>query len=260
MSRGEGDPRDLSRRAALGFLGLGTLGLAAPAASRGSRKSSPPAPRGVDGRLAQAHQVRVEAADLARDRPLEAQSANGDEERLPGRVACFTKGLPHDAAGRVDPAAYDVLLQALTSGDPEDFERVPLGGYARLANPQAAWAFDLIGPDASQAVAPPAPRLDSAEQAAELVELYWQALAREVPFSRYGEDATTGRAADELSRLGGFTGPRREGRVTSDLLFRGSATGDAVGPYVSQFLWQPIPWTPSGSSRRSAPPWPAATT
>jgi hypothetical protein len=237
----------LSRRAALGFLGLGTLGLGAPARAdrrgRGSVPSQPGADR-VEPRLAQAHQVRTAAADLARDRGGAEHRANGDEERLPARIACFTKGLPHDPAGRVDPAAYDLLLRALTSGEPADFERIPLGGFARLANPQAAWAFELIGPDPSQPALPPAPTLDSAEQAAELVELYWQALTRDVPFSRYGDDPLIAQAAEELSRLPGFAGPRREGAVSPDTLFRGPTAGDLAGPYISQFLWQPIPWTP----------------
>jgi membrane-associated phospholipid phosphatase len=233
----------VSRRTALGFLSLGTLGLAG--AVPGAGEASPaPERAGAVGRLARAHGVRRSAADLALGRGGATHRANGDEERLPGRIACFTKGLPHDTAGRVDPAAYDVLLRALATGDPADFERVPLGGYARLANPQAAWAYELIGPDPSQPYLPPAPALDSAEQAAELVELYWHALAREVSFGRYGEDATVARAAEDLSRFEGYTGPRRSGAVTADLLFRGSAEGDAVGPYLSQFLWQPIPWTP----------------
>jgi hypothetical protein len=234
------DRRRLLLRGTAGLGGLALVGAASP--PRRSRRSARRAP--ASDRLARAHEVRTAAADLARDRGIAEQHANGDEERLPGRIACFTKGLPHDPAGRVDPAAYDLLLRALVSGEPADFERIPLGGYARLANPQAAWAFELIGPDPSQPALPAAPALDSAEQAAEMVELYWQALLRDVPFSRYGDDPATRRAAAELSGLAGFTGPRRDGAVTPEILFRGPTAGDAAGPYVSQFLWQPIPWTP----------------
>jgi len=240
----------LSRRSLLrGTAGLGGLALvgAAPAASRSRRRARKPA---ADDRLARAHRVRTDAADQALERGLAHHRANGDEERFAGRIACFTKGLPHDGAGRVDRAAYDLLLRALSSGETSDFERIPLGGYARLANPQAAWAFDLIGPDASQPTLPPAPALDSAEQAAEMVELYWQALTRDVPFGRYGDDPMIRQAAAELSRLAGFTGPRCDGPVTPETVFRGPTEGDSAGPYVSQFLWRYIPWTPMRVEQR----------
>jgi hypothetical protein len=101
-----------------------------------------------------------------------------------------------------------------------------------------------MGPDASQPQCPPAPGFSSAEQAAELAELYWQALVRDVPFNDYSSNPLVARAAEEISGLAGFPGPRRDGKVTSDTLFRGAAAGDLVGPYVSQFLWKPIPFTP----------------
>jgi hypothetical protein len=43
------------------------------------------------------------------------------------RIANFSKGLPHNELGEVDPAAYDALLVALASGDPADFEAIPRG-------------------------------------------------------------------------------------------------------------------------------------
>ncbi|HXU29920.1 MAG TPA: vanadium-dependent haloperoxidase, partial [Thermoanaerobaculia bacterium] len=41
-----------------------------------------------------------------------------------------------------------------------------------------------------------------------------------------------------------FRGPRRDGKVGPLDLFRGTTAGDAVGPYLSQFLLKPIPFTP----------------
>jgi hypothetical protein len=52
----------------------------------------------------------------------------------------------------------------------------------KLTNPQAGLAFDLEGPDAQAVTQPPAPRFDSKQAAAEMRELYWMALARDVPF------------------------------------------------------------------------------
>jgi hypothetical protein len=45
---------------------------------------------------------------------------------------------------------------------------------------------------------PPPPDCASAAQAGEMVELYWQALTRDVPFSRWDRDATIAAAADDL--------------------------------------------------------------
>lgn len=253
--------RPISRRALLRTAGLGGLVAAGTVAGAQQREAEVPRHRGrsdpatsdrpravsedpTAARLDRAHQVRVEAAELARDRGAVEHRANGDEERLPGRIACFTKGLPHDGAGRVDPASYELLLRALAGGEPGDFERIPLGGYARLANPQAAWAFELLGPDACQPGLAPAPALDSAEQAAEMAELYWHALARDVPFAEWAEHPLIRQAANELTRLEAFTGPRRDGRVTPETLFRGPTAGDLAGPYISQFLWKPIPYRP----------------
>lgn len=232
---------DLTRRGFLSALaGLGGAALAGNA----EPSAAAPSPSSAGGRLDQAFDVRLRAAQLARERGAGHPHQNDDEDELPGRIACSTKALPHDAQGVVDPKAYEILLSALRTGKPEDFERIPLGGFVKLANPQAAWAFDLLGPDCSQIQCPPAPRFASAEQAAELAELYWQALARDVPFADYGGHPLTVRAAEDLSRLNDFHGPKRDGDVTPGTLFRGSTAGDVVGPYVSQFLWKPIPFTP----------------
>jgi hypothetical protein len=130
------------------------------------------------------------------------------------------------------------------SGRHKDFEAIPLGGFVKLANPQSAWAFDLVGPDATQPILPPPPRFASEEQAAELAELYWQALTRDVPFVEYDRDPTIAQACDDLSRMPGYAGPRRNDRVTPDVLFRGTTRGDLIGPYASQFLVLDLPMLP----------------
>jgi hypothetical protein len=64
--------------------------------------------------------------------------AHWDEDRydIVG-LANFTKALPHNRLGEVDPGAYRALLGALWSGRSEDFRRIPLGGRVKLANPRA---------------------------------------------------------------------------------------------------------------------------
>jgi membrane-associated phospholipid phosphatase len=73
-----------------------------------------------------------------------------------------------------------------------------------------------------------------------MIEAYWQALTRDVPFSQYGTDATIAAAASELTGLSSFVGPRIGGNVTPQSVFRGFTAGELVGPYVSQFFLQPF--------------------
>jgi hypothetical protein len=77
-----------------------------------------------------------------------------------------------------------------------------------------------------------------------MVELYWQALARDIPFAAYDDHPLIKRAADDLSRQPGFHGPKASGRVTPRTIFRGMTAGDLNGPYVSQFLLQTLPFLP----------------
>jgi hypothetical protein len=240
----------LTRRGFLGAAGLGSVALAGGALAlsdlaEAAKRTAPAAPASPEARrLAEAFQVRLKAAERARKLGSGVPRSNGEEDSLPGRLACYTKGLPHNRAGEVDPKAYDVYLKALRTGRPEDFERIPLGGFVKLANPQSALAFELIGPDSSQLQCPAVPGFSSPEQGAEMIELYWQALARDVPFGEYGSNPLTARAAAELSALAGFRGPRKAGEVTPGLLFRGSGEGDLAGPYISQFLSKPVPFLP----------------
>ncbi|MEE1939097.1 vanadium-dependent haloperoxidase [Streptomyces sp. TRM 70361] len=186
-----------------------------------------------------ARDLRVQAAEAEFARPVPQQLNNGEESDHP-YIANFSKGLPHDGNGEVDPAAYRLLLRALHTGRPEDFERVPLGGDRKLVNPQSGLGFDLQGPDPQAVTVPPAPRVDSAWHSAEAVELYWMALLRDVPFTDFGRSDLAEEAAAELSRLSDFRGPRQGGTVTWATLFRGDTRGDLAGPYLSQFLLRDI--------------------
>jgi hypothetical protein len=183
----------------------------------------------------------VQAARIAFERRLPRHPGNQEEQDYP-YVASFTKGLPHDDLGEVDPAAYRALLRALESGRKRDFEAIPLGGERPLRNPQAGLAFDLEGPDSHHLAIPPAPRIDGPENSAEMAELYWMALLRDVPFSDYETDAGIAAACADLSGFSDFRGPKQAGAVTPATLFRGFTPGDLAGPYVSQFLLRDIPY------------------
>src|SRR5437667_11399179 len=66
------------------------------------------------------------------------------------------------------------------------------------------------------------------------------ALLRDVPFTDYATNATALQACAELTSLSGFQGPRINGQVTPQTLFRGFTAGDVIGPYISQFLLQKV--------------------
>jgi len=197
-------------------------------------------------RSSTASEVRAEANRLARSRPVEQQKSNGDESdyrNAAGQLSYignFHKGLPHNNLGEVDSAAYRSMTRALNSGSEDVFERITLGVGRRLTNPQAGLSFDLQGPDAHSIALPPAPRLDSAEIAAEMAELYWMAILRDIRFNDYAANADVAAAAASMSPFSDFRGPKIAGAVTPASLFRGFTSGDLVGPYVSQFLLQPF--------------------
>src|SRR5215472_4235885 len=147
-----------------------------------------------------ARDIRLETAQLAYQRPYPDHVCNGEEDDYDRtRIATFSKGLPHNGLGEVDPAAYNALLAALASGDPADFEAIPLGGVRPLRNPQAGLAFDLEGPDSHHLTMRLAPRIDGPENSAEAAELYWMALARDVRFTDYGSSSLIAQAAADLS-------------------------------------------------------------
>ncbi len=174
--------------------------------------------------------------------PVPDHPNNGDEELYPTKIANYSKGLVHNALGEPDLASYGTLIDALTSGDPADFENITLGGNATLVDPQSGLAYDLEGSDSHALYLEPPPTFASAQKAGEAVELYWQALLRDVPFSKYGTDPNAQNAIDELNGLSDFRGPKdpNTGKVTPNTLFRGSFPGDLAGPYISQFLYKEL--------------------
>ena len=168
-----------------------------------------------------------------------AQIDNGDEALYPDKSGTYTKGILQTGVGLVDLAAYQTFKKALNSGDPADFEAITLGGPRTLNGPQGGLAFDLECLDCSQFGVPPAPALASEEYATELVELYWASLLRDVAFTDYPSDPVAMQAANELSSMASYKGPRdASNKVTPDLLFRGGFAGETLGPYISQFIIQ----------------------
>jgi len=183
-------------------------------------------------------QIRKNAALAEREIPSPRQISNGDEARYPSFIGNFSQGLPHNSIGEVDPAAYKSLLTATDTdtGKPSDFAKIPLGGTTKFVDPQGGLAFDLEGADGSQFASPPSPKLAGTERAGEMVEDYWMALARDIPFSQYGAEPITAAAIVDLNKLSDFKGSKVNGQITAGTLFRGITPGNLIGPYLSQFF------------------------
>jgi hypothetical protein len=201
-------------------------------------------PDGVTNRrIIEAFELRVGEATEDALIPAAINVSNGDTARYRDRGGTYTKALPHDAFGRVDPAAFRAFERALDSGKFSDFENIPLGGTRTLNGPQGGLAFDLERLDSAQfgqPQVPPAPATASDQNATELLEHYWASLLRDVPFAEYATNPLVRAAAAELSSLPSYLGPRNAaGQVTPDLLFRGAFAGESLGPYVSQFFVMP---------------------
>jgi hypothetical protein len=256
----------LTRRTLLGgaVIAVGAVlapPLGMPAIAPAAAQAVSTNPRPLDAAFRRrALEVREACARAFDAIPIAPHPANGDEARYPNKIGSDTRGLPHDKRGEVDQAAWQALFTACQSGDPADFEKIPLGGSRRLVNPVGALAVSLSGINPTQIGIPPAPALASAERAGEAVEVYWQALLRDVPLTEL-RDGTDNRdvlaAAEELSRLSDFRGPKAGGRVTPGTLFRSSALyfdaadpkgrsvtppGVLDGPLISQFLLRDVPY------------------
>jgi hypothetical protein len=160
-------------------------------------------------RAERAYNTRVQAAIFQKTQPLPEHPNNGDEGRYAARIGSFSKSLPHNNLGEVDRNAYETLLNALKTGNPDDFERIALGGSVKLVNPQAGLGYDMEGPDPMHLLLPPAPAFASAEVAAEMTENYWMALTRDVNYLDYDTNPLTLAAATDLTRFSDFRGPKQ---------------------------------------------------
>lgn len=193
-------------------------------------------------------QLRKDVAHFYKNLPLAPNVGNGDDARYANRIGSYSKGMPHDALGHVDPNAYQVYAAAIDRGDWEMIKQIPMGNpnsnRLTFRNIASLWSIDYFGPDAQNVYLPPAPAFASAETAGEMVEMYWHALTRDVPISQYSTNPLIAQACDDLSRLSEFRGPKQSGQVTPDTIFRAGFAGTLTGPHFSQFLYADIQYGP----------------
>lgn len=210
---------------------------------------------------------------IARSEPQQVNNADEDRYRDLGYAGSFTKLLQHDSNGILTQEGrqnYETLIQAVASGSQEKFNKISRANRSEnpsriFINPQAAQMRTLKGADITYFAMPPAPALNSAVAAAEMLEVYLHILCADVKFAEYGSGngsdapqwftrlfpnspSITNWAGEILTKLGqAYRGPKRGDRVDAKLLFRGLADGDLNGPYISQFLLHPFyPLFPSG--------------
>ena len=196
----------------------------------------------------------------------DGHSATGADRFLKGEPY-FHKGLNHTSEGIVDLEQWQRFILGLIeldrTGDPSSLAAIPFESNNRKwVNPLAGWSVDTELSDTCFHKIPAPPAFDSIEAASEAIELYWMAVLRDLPFARWEWDANVREAVSELKQLNLFI--NRAGDVNEapvgkngfvsdpDLevsnLFRGGELfinnphREAVGPYLSQFLLQEIPF------------------
>ena len=248
-----------SRRKFLGQVGAALTGgalLGRPILASGQSSNAsfedgirpPPSPR-----VRRCFAMRLAAANQQARIPVPPHTTNGDEERYRDKCGTYSKGILQAGIGLVNLNAFQTFKRALNSGRPADFENIIMGGTRTLNGPQGGLAFGLEGTDAVQfgdapcpgnqenaVIVPPAPALASAAYGTELVELYWASLLRDIAFTDYVSNTTAAEAAQELSGMPTYAGPRDiHGNVTPALLFRGAYPGETIGPYLSQLCLIP---------------------
>ncbi|MEM1193323.1 MAG: phosphoesterase [Pseudomonadota bacterium] len=249
---------DFDRRDVL-KAGVATSALAAGATTMGSASAQP----GLNlagrtfgqspiSRAIRAFRIRNNNA-LSQFRRFRAMTGNfqravnsGDESLYSDFRGSYSKSLLHNEFGEVDPTSFGTFLKALNSRRPSDFENIIVGDAGNpdrigLVDPQAAYDFDQSAIDSNGYRMPAAPTFASDETAAEMGELYWYALTRDIPFTNYDTSPLIQRASDDLNN---FTRsdifPNTGGTVTPQSIFRGTFAGAEVGPFVSQVLLKPF--------------------
>ncbi len=191
-------------------------------------------------RYTRALKARAKAYRRARKKRLSKQKSNTDLKNY-GASFAYTKVLPKDTVGETETAAFKTFKKELNKGKLASFEDNVITGAKGMKNPIGSHAVDLQGYDATQFTCEAAPSVISDEGAAEMSELYWQALCRDVNFDDYWTDDTVSAAASDLtSNFPGYAGPSSSGTVTPGTIFRSSLPGRLTGPHISQLLFMDV--------------------
>lgn len=159
--------------------------------------------------------------------------------------ASFHKGLPHNLTdGRlISSKDYETMKQAIYCNDQNLLMSVPLAknSSTKLVSPLASWSTIPIGLPQHYIEVPEPPTLSSAAGAAEMLEIYANAIARDVPFIDYDTDETIKKLlqATHLNNIFIISNLKNipNAPFTPKTIFRGNSSGCIIGPYVSQLLY-----------------------
>ncbi|MCH7661455.1 MAG: hypothetical protein IH933_13035, partial [Euryarchaeota archaeon] len=113
--------------------GLGSTGTAAASDGTGGGLIDD------NGRMDDAYETRMELVRKLQQRgmpSMDERDTLDEEDELPTKIAMFTKGLPHADDGTPSEDAYEHLMEALETGDPDLFDTIPLGGHREFIEPQ----------------------------------------------------------------------------------------------------------------------------
>jgi hypothetical protein len=202
------------------------------------------------------HNIRLTRSAYWAQRDWAVQTPNDDERLYADKRGSYSKGLEHDGNGHVVAEPFAKFVEALTNGEngqgADAIDALPVGKnrsetHRKLTSPKAGLALELIGGSPKHYAIPPAPAFASPRTAAEIVENYWMAMLRDTSFRDFGSDGDIELAVMDLQALGAhFTGPdpvRPWAPAPSpQTLFRGTTPGEAIGPYISQFLLLQAPF------------------
>ena len=196
-------------------------------------------------------------------------STGSGSKTVPG-LGNFHKSLTHNDYGEVESAAvFQTLTDATAIQRPgansTTFQNVDRGtpDAAPLVNPLAGLASDPLVPPPETFTMPAPPAVDSVGAAAEMIELYWMALLRDVPFDHLGPlNADVVAAAGELNAV--YNAATTEGSLcegvdlpcggfTAGTLFRIGLPGEGFGPLISQFFIRDVGYGTQTIDQRQDP-------
>lgn len=160
----------------------------------------------------------------------------------------YHKAFQHDViTGELTyPDYYRDFRDALIENEQKRLANVPMDPSFQVKQTDPLGSLDtvLVGPPQSQIKHIEPPKLSSDAAAAEMVELYCQLLARDVPFTDYNSDMTISNILTYMNRpdvLNNLPDYAPKGVINIQNLFKGITSGELYGPYISQLLYLNIP-------------------
>jgi hypothetical protein len=176
---------------------------------------------------------------------------------IPG-IGNFHKTLPHNEFGEVSQTDFAIFRQIIAHGQSvEEFDKVPgptipadTKSDIQLVNPVAGRSASTLGPDPRAAGFPTPPDVASNATAVEMLELFWHAHLRDLPFNKWHGNEEVSEALKEIKqhspkalhdgglrlRLDLPQTEYHELDIRPETLFRLGLLSEDKGPLVSQFF------------------------